>query len=122
MITWTNLRFEFIWEHCKEKLIAFFEYLNNLILFIKFMFELKSNNSLPPLDVLVICNQESMYTTVYYKPTRIHNLYKHPDHIKRGKVISTFKNLMLRSNVLLMVNVIKRNSDFLIHGYSQEIC
>ena len=42
-----------IWQYSKEKVIEFFEYLNNLTPCIKFTYELESNNSLPFLDELV---------------------------------------------------------------------
>ena len=47
-----------------KKLVEFFEYLNYLTPCIQFTYALESNNSLPFLDVLVIRNQGSVYSTV----------------------------------------------------------
>ena len=112
-----------IWQHGKEELLEFIEYLNQQHRTIKFTEEI-SNVSINFLDITIMTNGEgNLFTTLYCKPTDSHNylLYssEHPRHILRGIPYSQFLRvrrictsiLDYRQNALMLL------SHFIRRGY-----
>ena len=82
-----------IWSHGKDKFEQFFMNANNTHPNITFTYE--ASTALPFLDVLTkINNDNTIYTTVYCKPTDRHSYlhYKsnHPIHLKHSIIFSKF--------------------------------
>ena len=115
-----------IWQHGKEKLETFFNYVNNVTPSIKFTYEVEKNNSLPFLDVLAIRYNGRIDTSVNRKPTHtgqyIHNTSNHPEHTKKGiiRTLQSRAQAICSNEDYLRVETDNIVNDFLRNGYSRR--
>ena len=76
-----------IWKFDVEKLNRFHDILNDLDINISFTMEI-SDKAIPFLDILVIKEEETIHTDIYYKTTDTHQYLNfsscHPRHVKRA--------------------------------------
>jgi hypothetical protein len=83
-----------VWPHGSERLQDFFDHLNNLRPSICFTMEIKSDNAVSFLDVLVIREGTALVTQVYRKPTHtgryLNFKSNHPPYVKRGLIKSLY--------------------------------
>jgi hypothetical protein len=81
-----------VWPHGSPRLQQFLHHFNSLRPTIKFTIEVKANDTLPFLDVLVMKRGPKLGTKLYREPTHtgryLHFKSNHPHHVKRGVVYS----------------------------------